>query len=75
MFASYLHFVDRFFFFMPLIIFNGGGPYSITTVHTYIHPVSPIRLSIRNKNGFRSISFEKISVWIQILYTGIYYKM
>ena len=33
--------------------------------------VRPSVLSVHNKNGFRLISFEKISVYlIQILYTG-----
>ena len=38
-----------------------GAAYSITAVLTYIRPVCPV-LPVCNKNGFHSISFEKISV-------------
>ena len=38
----------------PPAIFNGGA-YSITAVRTYVRP-------LRNTNGFRAISFEKIGV-------------
>ena len=43
-------------FYVPAI-FN-GGPYSVTSVRTYVHPVHPIR----NTFGFRAISFERIGV-------------
>ena len=39
-------------------IFNWGA-YSITAVRTYVRPVRPVR----NTNGFRAISFEKIGVF------------
>ena len=46
-------------------IFSGeavGGAYSITTVHnTYVRTIGPSR-PVRSTNGFRLISFEKISV-------------
>ena len=47
-------------FFCTPAIFNvarggGGSAYSITAVRTYVRPV-------RNTNGFRAISFEKIGV-------------
>ena len=38
---------------------GGGRVYSITAVSTYV-PYIP---SVRTKNGFRSIAFEKISVF------------
>ena len=51
---------------------EGGGwgeAYSITAVRRYIRP------SVRNKIGFRSISFETISV-LDSYYTRVYnYKM
>ena len=51
---------------------GGGGwgeAYSITAVRRYIRP------SVRNKIGFRSISFETISV-LDSYYTRVYnYKM
>ena len=50
--------------FMPLPFAKGGGvgfgggAYSITAVRTYVPTVRPVR----NTNGFRAISFEKIGV-------------
>ena len=42
----------------PFSMWEGERAYSITAVRTYVRP---IRL-VHNQNGFRSISFEKISV-------------
>ena len=59
---------------------GGGGGYSITAVHTHIctsfrpvRPVRPVRLvrTYLNKNGFRTIPFEKISVLDLYLYTKV----
>ena len=36
---------------------RGRGSYSINAVRTYVRPVRPVRPD-RNKNDFRSISFE-----------------
>ena len=40
---------------------GGGCAYSITAVRTYVRPIRPSR-PVRNTNGFRAISFEKIGV-------------
>ena len=44
---------------MPPHFHLGGGAYSITAVRPYVLSV----LSIRMKNGFPLLSFEKISVF------------
>ena len=54
---------------------GGGGehivsPLSVRTSVQSICLVRPIR-PVRNTNGFRAISFEKMVYWIEILYTGI----
>ena len=46
-------------FYAPAIFNGGGGAYSITVVRMSVRPV-------RNTNGFRSISFEKISEYTQV---------
>ena len=54
-----------FVFFAPTIFNVGWGAYSITAVRTS-------RPMYQRINGFRSISFERISVLLDyILYTGI----
>ena len=45
----------------PFSMGVGAGAYSITAVRTYIRPFRPVR-PVRNTNGFRAISFEKIGV-------------
>ena len=52
------------FDFYASVIFNA---YCITAVRTYVRPSRPVRpvppvRPVRNTNGFRAISFEKISV-------------
>ena len=42
----------------------GGGGHIVSplSIRTYVRPVRPVR-PVRNTNGFRAISFEKISVF------------
>ena len=44
--------------FLCSAVFNGGHLVSPLSVHTSVQSVP----SVRNKNGFHSIAFEKISV-------------
>ena len=39
-----------------------GRAYSITAVRTFVRPVRPSVRPVRNTNGFRAISFERIGV-------------
>ena len=62
-------FARHFIMHLPFSVL--GHIVSLLSVHPSVHPVHPADSSIRTKNGFCSISFERLVYWIHVLYTGI----
>ena len=51
-----------FSMWVVVVVGGGGGHIVSPSVRTYVHPWVPSVRPVRNTNGFRAISFERLSV-------------